>query len=149
MVVSLLGMVGSGFAHKHSWNSVDFSARLDKLAPFWSKCRQMYLDNIVLWTEIFPQSWDEFIEKLWFWPMTENELAVSPEQRRAAHGLLGWSHDRMVGNCDVMERTIKEFALGTRVPRASSIAAIRGALEPDGVEFVQQSPSVRLKQVRR
>lgn len=64
---------------------------------------------------------------------------MSPEQVRAARGWLGWSQADLAGRSRVGLSTIKDFEGGNRTPIANNLAAIQGALEGAGVEFVDDS----------
>ena len=71
-------------------------------------------------------------------------------QIRAARALLGLSQPRLAEMAKVSTMTIKR-AEGSGKPAASAdaVAALRGALEAAGVEFIAENgggPGVRLKQ---
>ncbi|WP_431284951.1 helix-turn-helix domain-containing protein [Humitalea sp. 24SJ18S-53] len=73
--------------------------------------------------------------------------AIIPAQLRAARGLLGWSQDQLAAASAVPKRTVARFELGEGAPQQRTIAAIRGALEAAGVEFIKENgggPGVRL-----
>jgi DNA-binding XRE family transcriptional regulator len=77
--------------------------------------------------------------------------AISPEQSRAARGLLDWSRDELATRCGVAKRTIIRFEAGDGETRGSTLANIRAALELAGVIFVEENgegPGVRLKKER-
>jgi transcriptional regulator with XRE-family HTH domain len=61
---------------------------------------------------------------------------MSPEQVRAARGWLSWSQAELAKAARVGLSTIKDYENGNRTPIANSLAAIQGALEGAGVEFV-------------
>ena len=72
---------------------------------------------------------------------------ITPEQARAARGLLNWSRDQLSAASGVPERTTARFESGETTPRRATIAAIRQALEAAGVEFIAENgggPGVRL-----
>ncbi|WP_227323313.1 helix-turn-helix domain-containing protein [Acidisoma silvae] len=75
---------------------------------------------------------------------------MSPAQSRAARGLLDWSRDRLSAECGVAKRTIVRFEAEEGETRASTLAAIRAALETAGVEFIAENgggPGVRLRKL--
>ncbi|MBY6163256.1 helix-turn-helix domain-containing protein [Mameliella alba] len=64
---------------------------------------------------------------------------MTASQCRAARGLLGWSQQRLSDEAKVAVRTLISFEAEDRSPRASTIAAIRAALEVAGVEFIAEN----------
>jgi transcriptional regulator with XRE-family HTH domain len=61
---------------------------------------------------------------------------MTPEQCRAARGWLDWSQNELAGAAHVSHSTVKDFETGKRVPIANNLAAIRAALETQGIVFV-------------
>jgi transcriptional regulator with XRE-family HTH domain len=61
---------------------------------------------------------------------------MTPEQCRAARGWLGWTQNELAGAAHVSHSTVKDFEAGKRVPIANNLAAIRAALETQGIGFV-------------
>jgi transcriptional regulator with XRE-family HTH domain len=73
-------------------------------------------------------------------------MTLTPEQSRAARGLLDWSQTQLGRRSNLSESTIRDFEKGRRVPSVNNLAAIRAALETAGVEFTNgEQPGVRLK----
>jgi transcriptional regulator with XRE-family HTH domain len=73
-------------------------------------------------------------------------MTVSPQQSRAARGLLDWSQTELGARANLSESTIRDFEKGRRVPAINNLAAIRAALEKAGVEFTNgEQPGVRLR----
>ena len=71
---------------------------------------------------------------------------MTPDQSRAARGLLDWSQDELAARSNLSESTVRDFEKGRRVPSINNLAAIRRALEAAGVEFIDgDQPGVRLK----
>jgi transcriptional regulator with XRE-family HTH domain len=73
---------------------------------------------------------------------------ITPEQSRAARGLLDWSRDQLAEASGIPKRTIMRFEGREAEPRASTLTAIRTALEAAGVEFIAENgggAGVRLK----
>jgi len=61
---------------------------------------------------------------------------MTPEQCRAARGWLGWSQNELAGAAHVSHSTVKDFEGARRVPIANNLAAMRAALEAQGIVFV-------------
>jgi transcriptional regulator with XRE-family HTH domain len=73
-------------------------------------------------------------------------MTISPEQSRAARGLMDWSQTELGARANLSESTIRDFEKGRRVPTVNNLAAIRTALESAGVEFTNgEQPGVRLR----
>ena len=73
-------------------------------------------------------------------------MTISPEQSRAARGLLDWSQTKLGTLANLSESTIRDFEKGRRLPTANNLAAIRTTLEAAGVEFTNgDQPGVRLR----
>jgi transcriptional regulator with XRE-family HTH domain len=76
---------------------------------------------------------------------------ISPAQCRAARGLLGWSQQELAGRADVGIMTIHQFEKPGSQPRRATLAAVRGAFEKAGVEFIEENgggAGVRLRKGR-
>lgn len=70
---------------------------------------------------------------------------MTPDQSRAARGLLDWSQAELAARSNLGESTIRDFEKGRRTPSINNLAAIRRALELAGVEFIDgDQPGVRL-----
>ena len=70
---------------------------------------------------------------------------MTPDQSRAARGLLDWSQAELAAQSNLSESTVRDFEKGRRVPSINNLAAIRRALEAAGVEFIDgNQPGVRL-----
>ena len=73
---------------------------------------------------------------------------VTPEQCRAARGLLGWSQGELAEKAAVGIVTVRHLEAGIHVPRRATLDVIRRSLEAAGVEFIDQDgggPGVRLR----
>lgn len=73
---------------------------------------------------------------------------LTPEQIRAARGLLNWSQRQLFEASGVALQSIKNIETGKTDPRLSTATAIRTALESAGVIFIDQNgngPGVRLR----
>lgn len=70
---------------------------------------------------------------------------MTPDQSRAARGLLDWSQAELASRSNLSESTIRDFEKGRRVPSINNLAAIRRVLEVAGVQFLDgDQPGVRL-----
>lgn len=73
---------------------------------------------------------------------------ITPEQCRAARGLLDWSQSRLAEAAHVGRQTVVDFERGVRSPREESLKAMQEALERERVEFISSDdvgPAVRLR----
>ena len=73
---------------------------------------------------------------------------LTPEQCRAARGLVGWSQSQLCEIIGIARATLVSFELGDRIPRSENVTAIRDVLERAGVQFIPANgggPGVRLK----
>jgi transcriptional regulator with XRE-family HTH domain len=69
---------------------------------------------------------------------------ISPEQSRAARGLLNWTQIELAEKSKVAKQTLADFERGARKPYERTLVDIQKALENAGVEFIP-SNGVRLK----
>ena len=70
---------------------------------------------------------------------------MTPDQSRAARGLLDWSQAELAARSNLSESTIRDFEKGRRIPSINNLAAVRRALEAAGVQFIDgDQPGVRL-----
>jgi transcriptional regulator with XRE-family HTH domain len=73
-------------------------------------------------------------------------MSLTPEQSRAARGLLDWSQAQLASQSNLSESTVRDFEKGRRIPSVNNLAAIQKALEAAGVEFTNgDQPGVRLR----
>ena len=73
---------------------------------------------------------------------------LSPEQCRAARGLLGWTQSQLKEAAHVARATLADFEAGKRTPYQRTLIDLRSALETAGVIFVDENgegPGVRLR----
>jgi transcriptional regulator with XRE-family HTH domain len=64
---------------------------------------------------------------------------MTPEQCRAARGLLGWSQRELSSNARVGLVTVRHFETSAHAPRLATLDAIRRAFESAGVEFIDEN----------
>src|SRR5258708_37079403 len=77
---------------------------------------------------------------------------ITPEQSRAARGLLAWSQQELANKARVGIVTVHQLEAGTSQPRSATLDVIRRAFESAGVEFIDENgggAGVRLRQRRR
>jgi transcriptional regulator with XRE-family HTH domain len=73
-------------------------------------------------------------------------MSLTPEQSRAARGLLDWSQAQLASQSNLSESTVRDFEKGRRNPSVNNLTAIQKALEAAGVEFTNgDQPGVRLR----
>lgn len=77
-------------------------------------------------------------------------MPLTPEQCRAARGLLDWTQENLAERAGVSRSTIRGFENGQHDLHRASTAVIRGALEAAGVILLdsdhEAGPGVRLRQ---
>ena len=82
--------------------------------------------------------------------MQAERMTITPEQCRAARGLLDWSQQDLAEKARVGVVTVRQLEADTHEPRRATLDVIRRALEAAGVEFIDENgggPGVRLKKV--
>jgi transcriptional regulator with XRE-family HTH domain len=67
---------------------------------------------------------------------------ITPDQCRAARGLLRWSQEHLARMATVNHRTVVTFEKGTRAPIPNNVNAIQRALEIGGAEFTAEVEGV-------
>ena len=60
---------------------------------------------------------------------------ITPEQCRAARGLLGWTQQVLANKAEVGVVTLRQFELRQKTPRRASLHMIQQTLEKGGVQF--------------
>lgn len=63
-------------------------------------------------------------------------LRISPEQCRAARGLLGWSQTELANRAGITLSTVKNFEVGRSNPIRLSMKAMEDALARGGIRFI-------------
>jgi transcriptional regulator with XRE-family HTH domain len=66
-------------------------------------------------------------------------MTISPEQCRAARGLVNWSQSDLAKAADMARSTVTDFERGAREPIPNNLTAIRSVLEAAGVEFIPEN----------
>jgi transcriptional regulator with XRE-family HTH domain len=64
---------------------------------------------------------------------------MTPDQCRAARAILNLEQSDIADKAGIARATLIDFEKGQRVPRATTIAAIRAALEAAGVGFIAEN----------
>lgn len=76
-------------------------------------------------------------------------MPLTPEQCRAARGLLDWTQGELAGRAGVSRGTVRGFENGQHELHRGSAVVIRGALEAAGVILIdpdeEAGPGVRLR----
>jgi DNA-binding transcriptional regulator YiaG len=62
--------------------------------------------------------------------------SMTPEQCRAARGWLEFSQDDLASAAHVSISTVRDFEKGRHIPIANNLAAMKAALEAQGIVFV-------------
>jgi transcriptional regulator with XRE-family HTH domain len=76
---------------------------------------------------------------------------MTPEQCRAARGLLDWTQSRLAGASGLAVSTVVRFERSGRVLSPGTVQAMQFALEAAGVEFIGENGSgagVRMKKAK-
>jgi transcriptional regulator with XRE-family HTH domain len=80
-------------------------------------------------------------------------MLLTPEQLRAARGLLDWSRAELAKRSGTAPETIQAFEIGASDPKLSTLRKWRLALQWAGVEFIDpeagKGPGVRLATARK
>jgi len=87
----------------------------------------------------------ELLESISFGNLSD---MITPEQSRAARGLLAWSQLALAQRARVGIVTVHQFEVAISQPRRATLDAIRRAFESAGVEFIDENgggPGVRLR----
>ena len=73
---------------------------------------------------------------------------ITPEQCRAARGLVAWSQQQLAEKAGVGVVTVHQLEAASSQPRRATLDVIRRAFEAAGVEFIDgngSGPGVRLR----
>jgi transcriptional regulator with XRE-family HTH domain len=63
---------------------------------------------------------------------------ITPEQCRAARGLLGWTQQVLADKSQTGVVTVRQFELRQNMPRRATVQVIQQALEKAGVHFIRE-----------
>ena len=77
---------------------------------------------------------------------------ITPEQCRAARGLLDWSQQDLATNAGIGIVTVRQVEAGLTAPRRATLVVVRQALERAGVDFIDENgggAGVRLRKRQR
>jgi len=64
---------------------------------------------------------------------------ITPQQCRAARGLLGWTQQLLADKAQIGVVTMRQFELGANIPRRATLQVIEKALEAAGVGLIRQN----------
>jgi len=67
---------------------------------------------------------------------------MTPEQSRAARGLLDWSQQELADAANLGLSTVRDFEKGRREPLLASLEAMQGALRAAGVVFLAEGETI-------
>jgi predicted transcriptional regulator len=79
-------------------------------------------------------------------------MMITPEQCRAARGLLDWSQQDLAREAEVGIVTVRQLEAGVHQPRRATLVVVRRTLEAAGVEFIDENgggAGVRLRERKR
>ena len=62
---------------------------------------------------------------------------MTPEQSRAARGWLDWGQAELAAAASVSLSTVRDYEKGRRTPIPTTLAAMKAALEAQGIAFVE------------
>jgi predicted transcriptional regulator len=74
---------------------------------------------------------------------------ITPEQCRAARGLLDWNQQDLAREAQVGIVTVRQLEAGLNQPRRATLVVVRRTLEAAGVEFIDENgggAGVRLRE---
>jgi predicted transcriptional regulator len=77
---------------------------------------------------------------------------ITPEQCRAARGLLDWNQQDLAREAEVGIVTVRQLEAGLNQPRRATLVVVRRTLEAAGVEFIDENgggAGVRLRERKR
>ena len=77
---------------------------------------------------------------------------VTPEQCRAARGLLDWSQQELATRAGVGIVTVRQVEAGATKPRRATLLVLRQTFEQAGVEFIDENgggPGLQLRKRQR
>jgi transcriptional regulator with XRE-family HTH domain len=66
-------------------------------------------------------------------------MTITPDQSRAARGLLNWTQDQLATNARIARATVAEFESNMRRPMKNNLLAIEDAMYAAGIEFIAEN----------
>lgn len=67
---------------------------------------------------------------------------MTPEQSRAARGWLDWGQAELASAASVSLSTVRDYEKGRRTPIPTTLAAMKAALEAQGIAFVSDGETL-------
>ena len=74
---------------------------------------------------------------------------MTPAQCRAARAWLNLSQDALASAANVSNSTVRDFEVGRRVPIAATLAAMKAAMEKQGLVFVDNGQSLGISYAKQ
>lgn len=69
---------------------------------------------------------------------------MTPEQSRAARGWLDWGQAELASAAGISLSTVRDYEKGRRTPIPTTLAAMKAALEAQGIAFVDEGGTLGL-----
>ncbi|WP_426315301.1 helix-turn-helix domain-containing protein [Methylobacterium fujisawaense] len=73
---------------------------------------------------------------------------MTPEQSRAARGWLDWGQAELAAAASVSLSTVRDYEKGRRIPIANNLAAMRSALEAQGIAFLDDGKTLGITRTK-
>lgn len=73
---------------------------------------------------------------------------MTPEQSRAARGWLDWGQAELASAASVSLSTVRDYEKGRRVPIANNLAAMKAALEAQGIAFSDDGQTLGISRAK-
>ena len=74
---------------------------------------------------------------------------MTPEQSRAARGWLDWGQAELASAASVSLSTVRDYEKGRRTPIPTTLAAMKAALEAQGIAFLDDAERLGVVRVKQ